>query len=469
MSVPSSLLYQETSYLGASASDITLDMNPSTRHNTNPTSYTTSYLTSTFRSAPPPQSQSQSLNNMETFAPRSTKTSSAVDKLGQKTPSLSDRANSLRRQSSVALSAASRCMPSGFLQRAGSVLVGAKSAAVPTPAAEATRASPSQQRPTWLDSLGLTSAQHTQPMQSKYSRQTLSSRVRAPLSREPSMNRTSSTEDYTSNSADDEDNDNNASAYSADSYDTSNSISPSSQQHHFSLPTPLPKDPQALTSLLHELYTAYQAQTGQLRRAYLEADELADELEEARDHAGSLERRIARTVGGAEGQFFFRHGGLSGREWAGKREKERTTGLSSPPPLTPDIPPYDDGSFSSPSPSSIRTPSPPRPSLPRLHGAATSSRKGRNASPARSELSVLPEEEDERQEGFFGLLHHDDQFCSKDLYLRGCGRANVESIGLGLSGAGVSMYAENARLKARVCELEDVVEGVLGMVGFEGC
>lgn len=36
-----------------------------------------------------------------------------------------------------------------------------------------------------------------------------------------------------------------------------------------------------------------------------------------------------------------------------------------------------------------------------------------------------------------------------------------------ISGPG-SMREENARLKARVCELEDVVDGVLGMVGLDG-
>lgn len=102
--------------------------------------------------------------------------------------------------------------------------------------------------------------------------------------------------------------------------------------------------------------------------------------------------------------------------------------LGSPPPLSPSL------SISSGSADAISP-------IASIFSSPITGGRERRLSRAESAASSLPEEDD-----VFGGLDG-----------RGLG------MGLGM-GMGMSMWEENTRLKARVCELEEVVEGVLGLV-----
>lgn len=100
--------------------------------------------------------------------------------------------------------------------------------------------------------------------------------------------------------------------------------------------------------------------------------------------------------------------------------------MSTPPPLSPSL---SMSSMASPAMSSVF-------SSPVFFDANPA--RGRERSPAMSDVSNLPTQED-------------DVFTTM-----------VES------GTGLSLWDENMMLKARVGELEEVVEGVLGLVGIDG-
>jgi hypothetical protein len=286
---------------------------------------------------------------------------------------------------------------------------------------------------TWLGGLGLASAYPAR--QSKLtSRPTMSPHQRPQLSRNERIRG----EEYEDDGEDDDGDD--ASEYSADSYDSDEEEDGEDEEDVarniiFTLPSVLPTDPQALTALLHQLNNMYQAQTSQLRRAYLESDALADNLQDSRDRERVLEARLRRSDGDA----------------AIRGTGHLSRGIHSPPPLTPDLYSHDceDSAFSSPSPSSLRTPSPSRHARSRFGNLGA---EERDVSPARSVMSILSEED----EGFFSIpLTPSDGFGSRGKALGGGG----ENLG------GLAVWDQNTRLKARVCELEEVVEGVLGMVG----
>lgn len=117
----------------------------------------------------------------------------------------------------------------------------------------------------------------------------------------------------------------------------------------------------------------------------------------------------------------------------GELEREASTTsveahtLATLPPLSP-TPSLSNGSDGSASPSTMRS---------GFSSPVAEVRRRSVISIAGSEASSLPE--------------HDDVF-------------GVLGSGEGGMGLGLSMWEENTRLKARVCELEDVVEGVLGLV-----
>jgi len=192
----------------------------------------------------------------------------------------------------------------------------------------------------------------------------------------------------------------------------------------------LPRDAKGLEVALRQLHKAYVEQNAILAATRHEAADALDKLDEARLRIRELEaeRKMDREL---------LQGGTTEQEADWGRDTVRARprvlpALENPPPLSPSV-----------SMSEMSNDSPVL--MDAMFSQPVSERKRRDS--ARSVASSLPAE---------------DVFWSG--LQAGAGRA--------LSGGVIrthgSIHDENARLKARVCELEDVVDGVLGMVGLGG-
>lgn len=304
--------------------------------------------------------------------------------------------SSLRRQSSIALSAASKCMP--LFQRAGSALAPRSKSAkvamadlfnIPSPYETATHqaqdcrinrsasikmASISETAAGWL---GLSPTTTTQ---TKFT------------------TRTSSRPSYKSESTIDEEELITPNISSHKSYHNANSNDPFASSDFLAT---LPSSNTELTNMLHDLHKAYLAKTAALTNSqtYIEELETKTRLQEQSMHEL-----------------------ISEREEIKGRERGRATYMTIPPPLSPSL---SMSSAASPATSSVF-------SSPVFFEANPVRRRER--SPAMSDASSFPEEDGDV---FTTIL---------------------------ASTPGLSLWDENMMLKARVGELEEVVEGVLGLV-----
>jgi len=180
--------------------------------------------------------------------------------------------------------------------------------------------------------------------------------------------------------------------------------------------------------MLRQLHAAYVEQNAILSATREEAVDRMDELDEARLRIRELEaeRRMAQDLTTYQDANW-------GRDTIRARPR-LPPALENPPPLSPSM-----------SLSSMSNDSPVL--LDAIFSQPAGERKRRDS--ARSVASSLPAE---------------DVFWSGLQAGSGLGLC----AGVGVMGGPASMREENARLKARVCELEDVVDGVLGMVGLGG-
>ena len=362
--------------------------------------------------------------------------------------------SSLRRQSSVALSAASRCMPSGFLQRAGSVLGRPKA-----PAATISEASmsgdESDRTPRQTQTLDRKSTQPTSAAISSISSTAAGwlgmSSISTPApgskytsrSLRPSFSKRNTTSTINEEQSERSEDDDDYSDYDSESdleYSHSHgrtervSRRTASQTRRFfssqEFLQDLPRDAKGLEVALRQLHKAYVEQNAILAATRHEAADALDKLDEARLRIRELEaeRKMDREL---------LQGGTTEQEADWGRDTVRARprvlpALENPPPLSPSV-----------SMSEMSNDSPVL--MDAMFSQPVSERKRRDS--ARSVASSLPAE---------------DVFWSG--LQAGAGRA--------LSGGVIrthgSIHDENARLKARVCELEDVVDGVLGMVGLGG-
>jgi len=192
----------------------------------------------------------------------------------------------------------------------------------------------------------------------------------------------------------------------------------------------LPRDAKGLEVALRQLHKAYVEQNVILAATREEAADALDELDEARLRIRELEaaRKMDREVsqaGTIEQEADW------GRDTVRARPR-MLPALENPPPLSPSV-----------SMSEMSNDSPVL--MDAMFSQPVSERKRRDS--ARSVASSLPAE---------------DVFWSRLQAGAGMG------LGAGMIRTPGSIHDENARLKARVCELEDVVDGVLGMVELGG-
>jgi len=202
----------------------------------------------------------------------------------------------------------------------------------------------------------------------------------------------------------------------------------------------LPRDAKGLEVALRQLHKAYVEQNAILSATRGEAVDALDALDEARLRVRELEaeRKMAGNVEQKQGLTTEQQQGDSwGRDTVRARSR-LPPALENPPPLSPSM-----------SMSEMSNDSPVL--LDAVFSQPMSERKRRDS--ARSVASSLPAE---------------DVFWSGLQAGSGGGMGMSMGISAGLIGGSRSIQDENARLKARVCELEDVVDGVLGMVGLGG-
>lgn len=200
----------------------------------------------------------------------------------------------------------------------------------------------------------------------------------------------------------------------------------------------LPRDAKGLEVALRQLHKAYVEQNAILAATREEAEDALDELDEARLRIRELEAQKNLKMdreASVEQDFTAEQDASWGRDTVRARPR-MPSALDNPPPLSPSM-----------SLSEMSNDSPVL--LDAVFSQPVSERKRRDS--AASVASSLPAE---------------------DVFWSGLQSASGMGTGMGISAGLISgsrsIQDENARLKARVCELEDVVDGVLGMVGLGG-